>query len=76
MYIRVLANRPDILLYDKKKEVNLIDIVVPLSHNIQNVYAQKINKYTELATEIQQMWNMQKININGYFGHWNSTPTS
>jgi hypothetical protein len=27
------------------------------------VYAQKINKYAELATEIQQMWNVQKINI-------------
>jgi hypothetical protein len=41
----------------------IIDIAVPLSHNIQNVYAQKINKYTELATKIQQMWNVQKINI-------------
>jgi hypothetical protein len=27
------------------------------------MYAQKINKYAELATEIQQMWNVQKINI-------------
>jgi ABC-type anion transport system duplicated permease subunit len=62
--IRVSANRPDILLYDKeKKEVDLINIAVPLSHNIQNMYAQKINKYAELATEIQQMWNVQKINI-------------
>jgi hypothetical protein len=26
------------------------------------VYAQKTNKYAELATEIQQMWNVQKIN--------------
>jgi hypothetical protein len=52
------------LLYDKEnKEIDLIDIAVPLSHNIQNVYAQKINKYAELATEIQQMWNVQKINI-------------
>jgi uncharacterized ubiquitin-like protein YukD len=51
-------------LYDKgKKEVDLIDIAVPLSHNVQNVYAQKLNKYTELANEIQQMWNVQKINI-------------
>jgi hypothetical protein len=40
--IRVSANRPDILLYDKEnKEVDLIDIAVPLSDNIQNVYAQK-----------------------------------
>jgi hypothetical protein len=49
------------------KEVgDLIDIAVPLSHNIQNVYAQKINKYAELATEIQQMWNVQKKNIYIY----------
>jgi hypothetical protein len=63
--IRVSANRPDILLYDKKKkkEVDLIDIAVPLSHNIQKVYGQKINKYAELATEIQQTWNVQKMNI-------------
>jgi hypothetical protein len=47
----------------KKKIIDLIDISVPLSHNIQNVYAQKINKYAELATEIQQMWNVQKTNI-------------
>jgi hypothetical protein len=47
----------------KKKEVDLIDIAVPLSHNIQNVYIQKINRYAELATEIQQMWIVQKINI-------------
>jgi hypothetical protein len=61
--IRVSANRPDILLYDKGKKVDLINVAVPLSHNIQNVYAQKNNKYAELATEIQQMWNVQKINI-------------
>jgi hypothetical protein len=61
--IRVLANRPDILLYDKKKEVDLIDIAVPLPHNIQNVYAQKLTNMLQLATKIQQMWNMQKINI-------------
>jgi hypothetical protein len=62
--IIVSANRPDILLYDKEnKEVDLIDAAVPLSHNVQNVYAQKINKYAELATEIQQMWNVQKISI-------------
>jgi hypothetical protein len=61
------------LLYDKEnKEVDLINIAVPLSHNIQNVYAQKINKYAELATEMQQMWNQ----TDGYFGHWDSTPTS
>jgi hypothetical protein len=27
------------------------------------VYAQKINKYAEVATKIQQMWNVQKINM-------------
>jgi hypothetical protein len=52
-------NNNNILLCDKEhKEVDLIDIAVPLSHNIQNVYAQKINKYAELATEIQQMLNV------------------
>jgi hypothetical protein len=51
------------MIKKKKKKVDLIDIAVPLSHNIQNVYAQKINKYAELATEIQQMRNVQKINI-------------
>jgi hypothetical protein len=58
----VVVNRPDILLYDKEK-IELIDIAVPVSHNIQNMFAQIINKYAELATEIQQMWNVQKINI-------------
>jgi amino acid transporter len=53
-----------LLLYDKEnKEVDLINIAVPLPHNMQNVCAQKINKYAELATGIQQMWNVQTINI-------------
>jgi hypothetical protein len=47
----------------EKKEVDLIHIAVPLSHNIQHMYAQNINKYAELAPEIQQMWNAQNINI-------------
>lgn len=62
--IKIAANRPDIVLYDKKeKVVELIDISIPLSHNIVSSYGQKVNKYTELAIELKQMWTLKKVNI-------------
>lgn len=61
---RMKANRPDILVLDKKKkEVDIIDITVPLNHNIQSAYATKVNKYTDLAAEINDMWKLKKVRI-------------
>ena len=62
--IKMTANRPDIVIYDKtKKEACLIDISVPLANNINKTYTTKINKYTDLANEIQKMWRVKKVYI-------------
>lgn len=62
--IKINANRPDIVVYNKKKnEVDIIDVAIPLSHNLQATYATKINKYLELAAEIKQMWKVKSVKI-------------
>ena len=62
---RIQANRPDILIFNKNsKEVSIIDIAVPLNHNLQHTYAQKINKYLELASEIKGMWKVDRVTIH------------
>nr|CAH7738271.1 unnamed protein product [Callosobruchus chinensis] len=48
----VPANRPDIVFQLKTDKVTyLIDIAIPNDKNIQNTYAEKISKYTDLAIE-------------------------
>lgn len=60
----IRANRPDIVIYDKReKRVTLIDIAVPLDHNVQTTFSTKITKYHDLAEELRQMWHLQEIRI-------------
>ena len=60
----VMANRPDILLLNKKcKTAELIDVAVPLNANLQKTYAEKINKYVDLAEEIKELWHLKKVTI-------------
>jgi hypothetical protein len=56
----VVANRPDIIVKNKKnKTCLLIDVAMPSDRNvIQKKVEQKL-KYKNLSTEIQQMWNMK-----------------
>lgn len=62
--LTIPANRPDITLLDKmKQEVHLIDIAIPLSHNIDNSYSNKISKYKDLADEVKKMWKVKKVYI-------------
>lgn len=57
-------NRPDIILQDKTtKTTFLIDIAIPDTHNLQTTHTTKIQKYTDLAMEIRQLWNMDKVII-------------
>jgi hypothetical protein len=51
MYV-IQANHPDIPYYTKqRKEVNNVSIPVPLNHNLQIVYATRINKHAGLKKE-------------------------
>jgi hypothetical protein len=57
-------NRPDIILIDKKKqETILIDVAVPLCHNVETTWQEKINRYRELSIEIKRMWKQNKVTI-------------
>lgn len=48
----IKPNRPDILLLDTtNKEGLVIDIAIPLYHNLQTTYVTKINKY--IGTELR-----------------------
>jgi hypothetical protein len=55
-----LANRPDIIIKNKKdKTCLLIDVAIPSDKNIIQKEAEKKLKYKNLSTEIQRMWNMK-----------------
>lgn len=55
-------HRPDILLIDKAKKTGLIiDIAVPLTHNLAKTENEKITKYLDLAVELRRMWKLTDI---------------
>jgi hypothetical protein len=56
--------RPDIVLFDRKKKTPLvIDIAVPLTHNLPKTEREKITKYENLALDIDNIWNLNSISI-------------
>ena len=60
----IQANRPDIIIKDKKKkECILIDMSVPTDKNISVKVFDKLSKYKDLEIEIQKMWNLKTITV-------------
>lgn len=60
----IAYNRPDILLIDFNTSSGiLIDIAVPLTHNIKRTEAEKKNKYEELAWQIKEIWKLDRVSI-------------
>jgi hypothetical protein len=56
----VLANRPDIIIKNKKdKTCLLIDVSIPSDKNIIQKEDEKKLKYKNLSIEFQRMWNMK-----------------
>jgi hypothetical protein len=55
--ICVVANRPDIVLHDKKKEKTClpIDIALPDASNANTKETEKLNKYKDLVIEVSRM---------------------
>jgi hypothetical protein len=54
-----LANRPDIIVKNKKdKTCLLIDVAITSDKNVIQKEAEKKLKYKNLSIEIQRMWNM------------------
>ena len=57
----VRANRPDIIIKNKKTEktCTLIDVAIPADRNVVQKEAEKKLKYKSLCIEIQRMWNLK-----------------
>jgi hypothetical protein len=55
-----LANRPDIIIKNKKdKTCLLIDVAIPSDKSAIQKEAETKLRYTNLSIEIQRMWNMK-----------------
>ena len=58
--IEVTANRPDIVIKNKKeKTCTLIDVAIPADRNVVQKEAEKKLKYKSLCIEMQRMWNLR-----------------
>ena len=58
----IRANRPDIIMKNKKENIcTLIDVSVPSENNTSIKVAEKISKYKDLEIEINRMWGMKTI---------------
>jgi len=56
----VTANRPDIIIKNKKeKTCTLIDMAISADRNVVRKEAEKKLKYKSLCIEIQRMWNLK-----------------
>ena len=57
-------NKPDILILDKmNKSLKIIDVAIPTDKNIANKRAEKIQKYTNLAVELKELWHLKSVSI-------------
>ena len=62
-----MANRPDIVLRNKKdKTCLLIDKTVPFDTNTSVKITEKLNKYTDLEIEVEQMWGLKTTTVPMY----------
>jgi hypothetical protein len=60
MHTEVTANRPDIIIKNKKEETYTpIDVAIPADRNVVQKEAEKKLKYNSLGTETQRMWNLK-----------------
>jgi len=60
----IRANRPDIIVKDKKENITLlIDMAVPSERNLANKEREKISKYKDLEIEISRMWQTRTATI-------------
>lgn len=61
---KISHNRPDIVLIDKRNsKCQIIDVACPGDKRIQGKEIEKIEKYTDLAVEIQRLWKMKSVKV-------------
>ncbi|XP_037772664.1 uncharacterized protein LOC119568276 [Penaeus monodon] len=58
------ANKPDIIIKDKKKKnCIIIDVAVPSKRNTSVKISEKLSKYKDLEIEISRTWGMKTETI-------------
>ena len=58
------AHRPDIVIVDKRsKEALLVDVAIPGDARVAIKETEKINKYQDLAIEVQRLWELRKVKV-------------
>ena len=54
----ILANRPNLIIINKKKRIcKIVDFAVPADHRIKE--CEKKDKYLNLARELKKLWNLK-----------------
>lgn len=60
----VVHNKPDIVWIDKnEKKAYLIDVAVPLDHNVVKTAKEKISKYQDLAFDMRQTYHLKATRV-------------
>ncbi|KAL1446181.1 hypothetical protein WDU94_006595 [Cyamophila willieti] len=55
-------NKPDIVFQNKATdETILIEVGIPLSHNLSKVYIEKTRKYKNIEVELKRIWKQKKV---------------
>ena len=71
----IQARRPDVIVIDKeKKECKIIDFAMPYDSRVNAKEVEKIEKYQDLAREVQKLWNMRTKVIPMIIGALGTTP--
>ena len=79
----IAANRPDIVLKNKKdKPCLIIDMITPLDSNTLVKTKEKLNKYKDLEIQVERMWELKTTTVPVVLGArgtikrtWKTTPT-
>ena len=67
--------RPDVILIEKeKKECKIIDFAIPYDSTVNAKEMEKVEKYQDLAREVQKLWNMRTKVIPFIIGALWTTP--
>ena len=60
----IQANRPDIVIKDKRNDTCLlIDMSVPSDNNVAAKVFEKLSKYKDLEIEVEKMWHLKTTTI-------------
>ena len=71
----IQARRPDVIVIDKeKKECKIIEFAMPYDSRVNAKEVEKIEKYQDLAREVQKLWNMRTKVIPIIIGALGTTP--